>query len=469
MDSHSADANSPESSYSTPAEIRPRYRRRRALISGSLVLSLVASAVIVAPSVLMQTSASNILLGSAIGDHLSAQSAGAEGGWMAPLVFRKVVISDDVGGIECTIAELQTSKGLLQFLLGGSDVTQVALRDAVMTIHIGDDGQWPRFGSTQPSDSRLNVTIENGRLQLTVPWRVLPLVDLDRLNLTGRVGPNEQQRRVFSLDAAQIFDRTPLSEAHTEQNLALIAPILSQTTNLTGSASVWLDSVTIPLDNSGSGSPFPLGGRVVFHELNAQLRDTMASQLTVLLGQTSGMTLPDQIAVIRESRVNFEITDAGIHHDSMVFVLPQLAPDFEVASSGTLGLDETLDLQLEVRLPAVLGDDKPLLRLLSQASTTPLVLSVTGTVAKPIFGMPGGFSLLNSLARELDPGSEGEAKPSLPSAIGGLIQSARKPKGSNSAKSIAGSILNLIRATEKSKDDTTAKDRKSDGKASRDQ
>ena len=431
------------------------------------MLSLVATAAIMAPSVLMQTSASNHLLGSAVGDHLSAESAEAEGGWIAPLVFRNVVISDDVGGIECTIAELQTSKGLLQFLLGGSDVTQVTLRNAAMKIHIGDDGRWPKFGSEEPSDSRLNFTIENGSLQLTVPWRVLPLVDIDRLNLTGRVGPNEKQRRVFSLDAAQIFDRTPLSDAHAEQNLALVAPVLSQTTNLSGSASVWLDSVTIPLDNSGSGSPFPIEGRVVFHELTAQLRDTMASQLTLLLGQTSGLTLPDQIEVIRESHVNFEITDVGIHHDSMVFVLPQLAPDFQVVSSGTLGLDETLDLQLQVRLPAVLADDKPLLQLLSQASTAPLVLSVTGTVAKPIFGIPGGFSLLNSLARKLDPASEGESKPSLPSAIGGLIQSARQPPGPSSAKSLAGSILNLIRATEKSKKDTTAKDEKSAGKAAR--
>jgi hypothetical protein len=151
----------------------------------------------------------------------------------------------------------------------------------------------------------------------------------------------------------------------------------------------------------------------------------------------------------------------------MVFVLPQLAPDFEVTSSGTLGLDETLDLQLEVRLPAVPGDDNPLLRLLSQASTTPLVLSVTGTVAKPVFGMPSGLSVLNSLAREFNPGSGKEAKPSIPSAIGGLIQSVRKPKGSNTARSLTGSILNLIRATEKSKGEATVGDEKSAGKASR--
>ena len=149
--------------------------------------------------------------------------------------------------------------------------------------------------------------------------------------------------------------------------------------------------------------------------------------------------------------------------------MPQVAPDFQVASSGTLGLDETLNLQLEIRLPALLPEDKPLLRLLSQSATTPLLLSVTGTAAKPIFGMPGGFSLLNSLAKELAPESAGDSKPSLPSAIGGLIQSARKPRGPNSAKSLAGSILNLIRATEQSKADRAEKGQKSGDKVPQDQ
>ncbi len=433
------DSGSPQH-HSTHAP-RPR-RWRRAVVSGSLLLPILATGTLLLPSLLLPTSASRLLLSLAAGSGISVTSSGASGGWLTPLVFQNVQLRDAAGQLDCSIAELSTSKGLWSFLMDASATTHLRLRNAVLRIRIGPDGRWPEFGSRDSSTSDVLFAVENGHFQLSVPWRQVPLVDLEQLNLTGHVGLNSKQRRTVQFNESQIFDHAPLSDSHAEQNLALVAPVLSQTSGITGSASVWLDAIEMPLDTTGSGTPFPIRGRVTFHELQARLADPLEHQLPVLLRQAAGLVLPDRLRVAQETSLNFEITESGIHHDRMEFQLPQVAPDFQIATSGTLRLDETLDLQLEVCLPAGLSNNHLWLRLLSLVVKSPLMLAVTGTIAEPAVGLPAGFQMLR-------PGglfSDSATANSLLGKPGGLIDRLRATGDPGARESLTGSLLNLIRA-----------------------
>ena len=433
------DSGSPQH-HSTHAP-RPR-RWRRAVVSGSLLLSMLATGTLLLPSLLLQTSASQLLLSLAAGSGISVTSSGASGGWLTPLVFQNVQLRDAAGQLDCSIAELSTSKGLWGFLSGASTTTLLRLQNAVLRIKIGPDGRWPEFGSQDAATSDVLFAVENGHFQLSVPWRQVPLVDLDQLNLTGHVGLNSQQRRTIQFHKSQIFDHTPLSDSHADQNLALVAPVLSQTSNITGSASVWLDAIEMPLDATGSGTPFPIRGRVTFHKLEAMLADPLEHRLPVLLRRPAGLILPDRLRVAQETSVNFEITESGIHHDRMEFQLPQVASDFQIATSGTLRLDETLDLQLEVGLPGTLSNNLLWLRLLSFVVKPPLMLAVTGTIAEPAVGLPDGFRLWNVGGLFSNSGTAN----TWPSAPGGLINSLREQGAAGARKSLTGSLLNLMQA-----------------------
>lgn len=435
----------------------PRARWRRAIVASSALFGMLLAGSAVVPTLLIQTSLRDRILGSAIQQKSWTASSGeASGGWLAPLVFRNVRISDPDGRFLCTIRELKTSKGLLGFLTDGAEVGRIDLIEPHVEVHIDENGKWPACESS-PSSSRFAFAADNGSLLITVPWRKTPIVEIDELVLSGKVGPGADGRRMLTVNAAQILDHEPLSDAHTTQNLALIAPVLSQSTSLSGSASVWIDNIEIPLEGD-STSPFPIRGRAEFHVLEARLKETWTRQLAAVTGQLTGRELPDRVEVMHNSKVDFVITDEGITHEGMVFLLPKIANDLQITSSGMIRLDESLDLQLAVAMPKMDSGDNPVIALVSQLTATPLQLTVRGTVSEPELQLPQGLDLLGEISQRVTPAQHQEEAPPVPTAVIDLIQDVSNPDKAEAQKNLPGNILNLIRAIDKGAKDK-AKDR----------
>lgn len=447
--------------HSRPEPAKPRWRR--AIVATTVVLAMLLTGTGLAPTVLMHTSLRDQVLATAIkGDSWTATSGDASGGWLAPLVFRDVRIADPNGRFLCTIRELRTSKGLLGFLTGGENIGRITLVEPHVELHVSEDGQWP-VSENRPSTTKLSYVIENGSLLITVPWRKLPIIDLDDLAMSGRIAPNADGRRTLTVDPVQVFDHEPLSDVHTEQNLALIAPVLSQSTQLEGSASAWLDELQLPLDGTLK-SPFPIRGRVEFHSMEARLKDAWVRQLAAITGQLTGKDVPSRLLVLKDCRVDFIVTDEGIHHESMVFLLPEIAESLKVASSGVVHLDETLDLRLSVTIPKVVSAGNPFLTMLGQLSSEPLELAVKGTVSKPQLQLPENTDLLGEISRRVTPAQYQEEPPAVTSAVADLITGAARADKVEAGKDMPGKILNLIRAIDQSvknnpKDKSATKDK----------
>ena len=98
--------------------------------------------------------------------------------------------------------------------------------------------------------------------------------------------------------------------------------------------------------------------------------------------------------MLEKSSVDFEVTERGVHHKGTTFLLPEMSPEFKVVSSGTVFLDETLDLELSVELPVPSDDERPALQFLRKLSSSPIVLAGKGTVSSPVVGMPEGVDFL---------------------------------------------------------------------------
>ena len=433
----------------------PRVRSgwRRAFAGTSVVVAMLVTGTAVLPFVLINTALRDRVLGSAANNSvLTATSESATGGWIAPLVFRNVRINDTDGRIVCTVREFRTSRGLLSWFTDPTHAGHVTVVEPHVEVHVGDDGKWPDCGERRPSDAQFSYAIVDGSFLMTVPWRTVPIVDLDALQITGNVGPDPAGRRMLTVDATQIFDHEQLSEAHTLQNLALVAPVLSQSTEVRGSASVWIDALQIPLDvTHGPASLFPIRGRVEFHSLEARLKQDWIRRLAAFTGQLTRTEIPDRIEVLNDSRVDFVLTDDGVSHQSMVFLLPQIAEQLTLESSGMIHFDESLDMRLTVTMPPVVTANQPLLALLGQLSGEPLQLQVRGTVSEPQLQFPDDASLLSEISRRVAPAQHAETAPSLPAAITDLLQDAGSADKDEARKNLPGNVLKMIRAVDQAR------------------
>ena len=383
---------------------------RRGIVTTSVVLSILGAGVCLAPAVMTATSLRNHLLNSAIGnDGLTARAESATGGWFAALVFRNVRVEDAEGHFVWTVKEIRTSNGLLALMTAPAQIGEVRLTGSSLKVELNADGQWPLHRKSKPSKSELSFRVENGSFELSVPWREIPIVELSHLTITGNIGPDANARRTLSIEPIQVLDNAPLSESHTQQNLALIAPVLSQSTTLSGSASVWLEAIQIPLDEDAASDPrlegksdteknaepaFTIHGRAEFHSLEARLKEVWIRQLTALIGQVGGMQLPNRIQVLKDSTVHFSVSREGISHDGMAFLLPEIAQELTFTSSGIVRLDETLDLLLTLKFPEIVSSGHTFLAYLGQLTETPIQFRVVGTVSEPNAAVAGrhGFA-----------------------------------------------------------------------------
>ena len=457
---------------------RSTFWKRRAVVTTSVVLSMLVTGIGIAPTVLTATAMRNNLLQSAVGNYeLTATAESATGGWFAPLAFQGVHIRSADDRFSWTVKEIQTSKGLLSFITAPEQVGDIRLTDSAVKINLDEDGKWPFNKPSKSSNAEFAFSIENGSLEIIAPWREVPIVEISKLMINGNIAKDANGQRRLHVDPIQILDHEPLSESHTQQNLALIAPVLSQSTQLSGNASVWLDEINIPIGQAVAAdstiamesgtkddlrSSFPIRGRAEIHSLEARLRENWTKQLTAIIGQVSGSAIPNQIQVLKNSSIEFSVTDGGIHHSGMVFLLPELAKNMSITSSGSVHLDESIDLLLKLNAPKITQTGSPFSAMLSQITSMPIQLRVLGTVSEPKLQLAEEMNLLGSLTNQVSPAQYTEESPELPSAVMELIQNVGSQDREQAKKALPGNILNLIRAV-----DQKAKEKQAERKARR--
>ena len=112
-----------------------------------------------------------------------------------------------------------------------------------------------------------------------------------------------------------------------------------------------------------------------------------------------------------------------------------------MVSTGSVGLDETIDLQLEVPIPLTLIRDGPLARRLSQR---PLLFHVSGTLERPVLKFRGNKGWLDELVNILDADSDSAEPSHVARTILGIVDDVMEPD-SETGKSPLEEVLQRIR------------------------
>ncbi len=450
----------PEKADNLKSAASPNNRWRRAFLASSVLGGMLFSGAVILPVAVMNSAYRDSFLNSRLEKFgLTATSTSGSGSWFTAIQFKNVSISDESGRIKFTVKAVQTTQSVFGFLTNRVDLGKVTIVQPSLTVTLDENGTLPL--KVQPDSEQgpypdLQFEIQNAALVLKSDYRELPYIDLADLDIEGEI-KTTGDGRWLNVGAVQIFDHEPLSEAHTEQNLALIAPVLSQSTSLSGEVSVRVEPLSFQLD-SETVSPFPIHGSAIFHEVDARLKQQWAAEISQMLGRVVGKDVPNRLQITRESAVAFSVDQAGIHHRGLVFLLPDMASQMRIESSGVVGLDETLDLALALQLPQV-NQGGAIMSFLSKVVSSPFQLQIKGTVAEPKLISPPGFSLVDQLSANVSPQTFTEEPPPVSDAVIDLISNVSSSKPGAPSADVPGGILDLIRSIQKAREDAPPKEK----------
>ncbi len=179
----------------------------------------------------------------------------------------------------------------------------------------------------------LNAKLAGGRLQLD------PLsldVSEGRLEMTPSVRLFPAPMEV-SIAPGPLVKQVRIDPAISDSLLKYVAPAFAGATSAEGKFSVSLDRCRIPADNPERGE---LQGQLVVHSVQIG-PGPLIQELATLMGRVSPAKLT------QESTIPFELRDGRIQHRGMELVFS----DFTIRTSGSVGLDQTLDLTAEMPVP----------------------------------------------------------------------------------------------------------------------
>jgi hypothetical protein len=233
------------------------------------------------------------------------------------------------------------------------------------------------------------LPVEPGRVTARLAAGVASLDPLDvgvgeqgRLQATGRILLDPPPQRI-QLPRGEIVRNVHITPEVSDAVLKYIAPILAQVTRSEGLFSVALEGGEVPLANPNQAT---LSGRMTIHAARvqpgpfAQAWLLQAEQIEALIKrrpppQMLSQNLRNWI-VIDDCTVDFRLVEGRVHHEGLELA----AGGLMIRSRGSVGLDETLDLLLEVPMPDEWVQREPWLQSLGGQT---IRLKVRGTFSRP--------------------------------------------------------------------------------------
>jgi hypothetical protein len=189
---------------------------------------------------------------------------------------------------------------------------------------------------------------------------------------------NAGSGRVFVVEPVEVFKKAKLNLGVASGLLKLLAPDVDADRQVDGEISLSLSKLSIPLGvpEEQAVKQAEAEGKITLHQVSTEVKSPTWQGLLRLLADLHGTKPPKTVHVVEESEIRFKIRDGRLHHEGQRIGIPEIAPDFFILSRGSIGVDDTLDLILE--LPRLHTDkgDKSLIQC-----------HVTGTIHQPKFSI----------------------------------------------------------------------------------
>jgi hypothetical protein len=352
----------------------PKKRKHRFLRMLAILAIASVALILVAPWIFANTGlrdrAINWILAS---PSVTASTDSASFGWFSPLTIHGLKLNSTNDRIEIRVEDIAADKAPWQLLASSPDLG---------TIHVDK----PHVLVTLPLDlkiertKRLNLeptftaVVKDAALTVRIPELDGPAMDVDGINMTLRV-EKADNGRMLTLDPLVIFDRRKLSPKLAGKCLHLIDPSLGDIPDVDGEISLSLEKLRIPVGIPRDELPrrVEVEGKLSFHQVSSEVKSPLRQALVHLLADMNGKHPSDVLRVVQDGEARFQVRDGRLYHEGLRISVPDIDPGLQISTSGSVGLDRTLDLHV----------DLPHLDPVARKERGPCQCSVTGTISDP--------------------------------------------------------------------------------------
>lgn len=402
----------------SPAAARPRRRwLRRIVLLTAVGLVLVVAA---APSLVSWSPAlRSALLRRLTGDiHAVASVKSLSVGWLRPIVITGLRLDPIAAGTGpaavggeplLTVERIESDRPLWQMLWNRTDIGTLRIERPVTALEITDRGTnygeafapLKKPGAKLPESlhygARIRIvdgTVRGRSVSKNEPWEITGI----NLGLGVRAeGTTPSGKAEFIVEKGTLVARQPLAVGLCNDVLKYVAPVLADVAQTSGNITIELDDWRLPWNDFGNGE---LSGRLTMHTVDVgpgPVVQNIVGSIKALpwIGDLyRRLQLPDAVQLARESTVPFKMLPGGrIRHENLRFSVVDVV---DVASHGSVGLDETLDLTTALGIHPPNAEERHL-ALLRVVTSQQWPVKIRGSLDKPVVD----FSPLNQAWKEL--------------------------------------------------------------------
>lgn len=201
-----------------------------------------------------------------------------------------------------------------------------------------------------------------------------------RLAPEGRLGPGPVE---VVHAPARVMETIEISPEMCQQWLGYVAPVLAGVADARGRFSVDLDALRVPVNDLTKGDA---AGRMTIHDVEIG-PGPMIQEIAVLLGGGSAAKLA------RESVVPFRLAQGRVYHQNLELAFP----DVTIRTQGSVGLDQTVAMLIEMPLPARWLGNNPALEAFKDQI---IRLPIGGTLQRPAIDRRALDGVLADMSRQ---------------------------------------------------------------------
>ncbi|MGI9470401.1 MAG: hypothetical protein ACR2NZ_02635 [Rubripirellula sp.] len=349
------------------------------------------------PQIVARTSLRDQVLAAIVGDSdLSVTSKGASFGWLSPLTIDRFELRSREGDVTITIARLESKRSWVSLWVGQQNLGEIRIESPRVELVLDHAASQETLQLDELPE--LTAVIRDGSLLVRDSTQSEPVIDVSKIDLTLHI-EKEEGKPIAVVDAITLAERETLSVDACEHGLQLVAPVLVEEVKLSGEYTLDIATARLPLDGVDPERRAVVEGKVILHRVDAEFTNDVTRR--VILVMTDLMEIedvPETIRLIDDATISFRLADERVHHEASADVFPNLVPGISVLTKGDVGLDESLNVEVSVKIPFDTGNETPLAKELSQV---PIVVTVGGVADNLLIEIPNDQRFVQELESKL--------------------------------------------------------------------
>lgn len=313
--------------------------------------------------------------------------------WLATPRIRNISIREPENKPLLQIPEIRADRGLWRLLWSRKELGVFHVVDPRVDVEILDDhgeslkrmvqaiknGREKNKGDRAFPKVRFSLKIEGIHAQVQrpgdkQPWMVIPPADL-QLDYYG----TDPQPRLIA-HPTKLLDEVVLTEELLRFGLDHAVPLLADSASFDGRISLELGKLEIPLDSPEDSLVSAL---MTLHEVRSRPRNPHMVQVLEFVSQLRRSNVEPsglELVFIDGSQIAIEVRERRVQHQGLQVGLPKIDSRLQLATQGSVGMDRSIDLQMEFPVPL----EQLAFRESVQKLGVPMVkLPLTGSLDEP--------------------------------------------------------------------------------------